>query len=110
YPGAAGAIAVADGNTDGQEQPYFHRHFVPAETDEVRVYLHDDDDRAVVRDEVASDIVVRVIGGQGDDVLVDSAIAAGGRGRTVLYDAYGENVFVTGPDTHMDRQPFHFNP
>ncbi len=110
YPGAAGAIAVADGNADGREQPYFHRRFVPAETDEVRVYLHDGDDRAVVRGEVASDMVVRVIGGHGDDVLVDSAIAAGGRGRTVLYDAYGENVFVTGPDTRVDRRPFRFDP
>ena len=110
YPGAAGAIAVADGNADGREQPYFHRRFVPAETDEVRVYLHDGDDRAVVRGEVASDMVVRVIGGHGDNVLVDSAIAAGGRGRTVLYDAYGENVFVTGPDTRVDRRPFRFDP
>src|SRR5690606_12910893 len=110
YPGAAGAIAVADGNADGQEQPYFHRRFVPAETDEVRVYLHDGADRAVVRGAVTSDMVVRVIGGRGDDVLVDSAVAAGGRGRTVLYDAYGENVFVTGPGTRVDRRPFRFGP
>src|SRR5690606_31851117 len=47
---------------------------------------------------------------RGDDVLVDSAVAAGGRGRTVLYDAYGENVFVTGPDTRVEREPFRFDP
>lgn len=108
YPSAASAMAVADGDAGGRQEPYFHRRFVRTETREVRIYLHGGDDHAVVRGEVTSDIIVRVIGGHGDDVLVDSTVAAGGRGRTVLYDAHGENTFITGPRTRVERRPFRF--
>ncbi|HUH13590.1 MAG TPA: hypothetical protein VMK65_10790, partial [Longimicrobiales bacterium] len=55
----------------GGGTPYYERTFLPGETNEVRVYLHGDDDRALVTGPRAGPIVVRVIGGGGDDLLED---------------------------------------
>ncbi|HUQ84605.1 MAG TPA: hypothetical protein VM076_25855, partial [Gemmatimonadaceae bacterium] len=55
----------------GDNTPYFHRRFNASETKEVRVYLHDGDDAAVVRGEVPSGLTVRLVGGNGTNQLVD---------------------------------------
>ncbi|HEX7088907.1 MAG TPA: BamA/TamA family outer membrane protein [Longimicrobiales bacterium] len=110
YTAAPGPFALIDGDGAGRARPYYRRRFLPAETDEVRVYLYAGDDRAVVRGPAASDLIVRVIGGDGDDVLMDSTTATRGETVTAFYDASGENVFVVGPDTRVDRRPFRFDP
>jgi hypothetical protein len=45
---------------------------------------------------------VRIIGGDGDDRLVDQ-----GRGHTAFYDSRGDNELVPGPGTTVDTRPFH---
>lgn len=85
--------------------PYFLRRFRPEETNEVRVHLHGGDDRAVVRGSASRSLTVRVIGGEGDDVLADSSRAGGGS-YTGLYDAEGDNRFVRAAGTRVDRRPF----
>lgn len=57
-------------------RPYYHRRFLPDETDEVRVYLRGGDDRALVEGE-GGRIRVRVIGGGGDDLLADLTSSGG---------------------------------
>lgn len=84
-------------------RPYYTRRFLPGETDEVRVYLHGGDDVAVVRGEGARDITLRVIGGGGDDELVDTGIPSR---RTALYDARGDNRIVGGPATSVDTRRY----
>jgi hypothetical protein len=79
--------------------PYFSRRFVPGETEEIRIFLHGGDDAARVTGEGGRGIPVRIVGGGGDDVLEDLA-----RGRTAFYDDRGENRFVTGPRTTVDRR------
>ena len=79
--------------------PFYQRTFDRRETDEIRVYLHGGDDRAVVRGADGSGPLVLVIGGGGDDELVDSARA----GRTRFYDDRGKDRFVTGHGTAVDR-------
>jgi hypothetical protein len=81
--------------------PYLRRRFDPRETREVRIYLHDGDDRAVVRGGPRDDITVRVIGGNGDDELVDSS-RAGAR----FYDAAGNDRVTRGPDTELDDRRY----
>ncbi|HEY8468992.1 MAG TPA: BamA/TamA family outer membrane protein [Longimicrobiales bacterium] len=110
YTAAPGPFAAIDGDGAGRGRPYYWRRFLPTETDEVRVYLYGGDDRAVVRGPAASDLIVRVIGGDGDDVLMDSTTATRGEVVTAFYDASGENVFVAGKDTRVDRRPFRFDP
>lgn len=84
--------------------PYYHRTFDPAETSEIRIYLHGGDDRLLVRDSGAGGTagpVVRVVGGGGDDELVDSS-----RAGVSLYDDGGDNRFVRGPRTKLDARPY----
>jgi hypothetical protein len=85
----------------GKEAPYYHRRFDPRQTSEVRVYLHDGDDSAVVRGEVASKIRVRIIGGNGTNAIVDSSSVARGQ-RARLYDVGHVTGFYYGPDSMRD--------
>jgi surface antigen Omp85-like protein len=97
-------IVTSDGSVDrpGERGPYYARTFLPAETNEIRLYTNGGDDVGTVRGAQSSAIKVRVIGGKGDDVLADSA----GGGGTVLYDADGKNVLVTGNDTRVSTRPW----
>lgn len=82
--------------------PYYQRTFLPAETNEIRVHLGKGNDLAVIRGAPTDDIIVRVVGDSGADVLADSA----GGGATYLYDAAGENRFVKTDDTHVSEKPW----
>ena len=93
---------------DGGAVPAFRRLFVPSETKEIRIYLLGGDDRATVRGAAKQSIKVRVAGGAGDDVLIDSSrVEQGGDPRTVFYDAYGSNLVVRGYRTRIDTKPFY---
>src|SRR5207245_10472066 len=86
---------------DGAAEPYYQRTFDGRETEEIRVYLHGGDDRLVVRGAARSGRgpLLRVIGGGGDDELMHSSRT----GRTKFYDDRGNNRFVKGPGTSVDR-------
>src|SRR5439155_1084646 len=74
-------------SADGAAAPYYRRTFDRRETEEIRVYLHGGDDRLVVRGSPGSGAgpLLRVIGGGGDDELMDSSRV----GRTQFYDDRG---------------------
>jgi len=61
----------------GEDRPYFARRFDDRETREIRLMLWGGDDRVSVRGEAGPNIRLRVIGGDGDDVFVDSTGADG---------------------------------
>ncbi|MBW3569990.1 MAG: outer membrane protein assembly factor [Gemmatimonadetes bacterium] len=85
--------------------PYFRRRFVPGETREVRVYLHGGADRATVTGTAPRSIQVRLIGGGGDDELVDRSAAGGGR-MTVFHDHRGDNRFDPGGEARVDTRAY----
>jgi hypothetical protein len=87
-------------NNGAAREPYFRRTFLPGETKEVRVYLGGESDHAVVRGAATDAIIVRVIGGKGDDVLADSAAGGG----THLYDFEGTDQFVRSSSTKVSRR------
>jgi hypothetical protein len=91
-------VTTSNGSIDGP--PYFVRTFLPSETNEVRVYADSGNDVAVVRGAASGSIIVRLVGGKGDDVLADSA----GGGDTFLYDADGSNRFHVARGTHLDQR------
>lgn len=101
----------ADGSVEVElhsrgDAPYFHRRFQPLETREVRLYLHGGDDGAVVTGDAPQSILVRVIGGNGTNRLVDSS-RVGGRARAALfYDTGTVSGVEYGPDTLFDRRPW----
>jgi hypothetical protein len=99
---ADGRVTVTVPASTESAPPFFQRTFLPSETNEVRVYLGKGDDVAVIRGAANDDIVVRLIGGDGADVLADSA----GAGATFLYDAEGENRFLTARGTRVNVQPW----
>lgn len=97
--------AGGDVATNGRHAPVFERRFDPAVTDEIRVFLERGHDRAVVRGNVERSIEVRVIGGEGDDVLIDSSHVANGD-KTHFYDAHGDNTIVRGARTRVVTRPY----
>jgi hypothetical protein len=70
----------------GNNPPWFSRRFDARETDEIRLYLHDGNDTAVVNGRVAGSIPVRLIGGNGNNTLIDSSIVGGKSNPTYIYD------------------------
>ena len=82
--------------------PLFHRRFDRAETREVRLYLHGGDDAVLVGGEASGAPLLRVIGGGGDDSVVDSSRA----GRTRFYDARGKNGVSGSHHVPLDTRPF----
>jgi hypothetical protein len=83
------------------DEPYYSRRFDSRFTDEVRIFLDGGDDRAVVRGRGKGPLV-RIIGGDGQDQLVDSS--RGGRER--FYDDAGAPVRTQGAETKVDRRPY----
>ncbi len=98
------AVTVDVSRRDGESRPYYRRRFTPSETKEIRLYLHGGDDRVVVRGDADRTITVRVVGGGGDDVMVDSSRVQKGGAKTRFYDDRGDNTFVTGQSTAVDRR------
>lgn len=114
----------ADGSVDvtlksGESPPWFRRHYDLAETREIRVYLHDGDDRATITGNAQSSIDVRVIGGNGANSLIDQSIVAGRSNAARLYDEgtvegvkYGKDQrledwsYVDALNSYYNRRPF----
>ena len=80
--------------------PYYERVFLPNETNEVRVFLHGGNDRALVHGRPGS-IGVRVIGGGDDDTLEDRA------GGAHFYDEKGDNRYVRARGTTVSGKPWY---
>ncbi len=95
-------------------QTLFRRMFVRSETEEVRIYLHGGNDKCIVAGDVSSSIPVRVVGGGGDDELVDESVVRGylwgfipfipaAERCTYFYDDKGDNRFIAGPSCSVDK-------
>ncbi len=87
------------------EELVFDRVFVPEETQEIYLHMERGDDRVVVRGTSDGGIQLRIMGGEGDDVLIDSGYAAHGD-ETRIYDAGGHNTIMPGGHTDVIRRPF----
>ena len=102
--------SLGDGSVEVTAQPagepdgvFFQRVFDPSETQEIRIFMGDADDVAVVGGVGRLGILVRVVGGGGEDeVRYDADV-----GSVRYYDAYGENK-VTGsaPSTKIRKSPY----
>jgi hypothetical protein len=96
-----------DGSVDvqvsgpGGGPPIAHRRFEPRDTEEVRVFLKEGNDRTVSHGVGTDSVKVRVVGGPGADLLDDSQ-----GGRTHFYDQEGENRFVPGKGSKESDKPY----
>jgi hypothetical protein len=100
---ADGSVTVTIATNRGT--PSFSRRFVPDETREVRLYLRGGADAAEVSGSGPGDILVRVMGGGGDDRLEDRSTASGGR-RTLFYDDRGDNRVELGTGAKLDTRRY----
>ncbi len=87
----ATVVRSSDGSVDvsirsGSSAPWYHRRFDPAETHEIRLYLHGGNDNAAVTGTTTRSIALRIIGGNGTNTLIDSSTVGGRRNPTRLYD------------------------
>lgn len=94
-------IVPVEGDAAGRTT--FERTFRYPETKEVRLYLRGGDDRGVVYGGGPRGMILRLIGGGGDDVLADSATT---RGRTSLHDSGDDNLLISGRSTVIDRYEY----
>ncbi|NNM33847.1 MAG: hypothetical protein HKO53_12310, partial [Gemmatimonadetes bacterium] len=78
--------------------PYLDRTFLESETQEIRIFLHGDEDRVEIRGSNPSNIVVRAIGGGGDDEFLDEST-----GTSVFHDHRGDNDFSGAPGSAYDE-------
>jgi hypothetical protein len=104
----ASVIRSGDGIVDvrlqsGSNTPYFARRFLSSETNEIRIYLHDGNDRATVEGNVRSSIPVRIIGGNGTNIFVDLSTVGGKRNPTRFYDAGSVQNVKYAKDTLDER-------
>lgn len=94
---------VEVGIQSGSGSPYFLRRFDARETAEIRLYLHGGDDVAIVTGRVQQSIRVRIIGGNGNNTLVDSSTVGGHSNPTRLYEAGSVSGVKYAPDTTADK-------
>ncbi|MEP6590644.1 MAG: hypothetical protein ABJC19_05635 [Gemmatimonadota bacterium] len=87
------------------EVPYFSRRFHANETTAIRLYLHGGDDHADITGDVPSSIPLWVIGGNGNNTLVDASHVAGHDGTVHLYDQGAVHDVEYGKDTLFNRRP-----
>jgi len=95
-----------DVRLDSKGKKYFERRFNPSETVELLVYLHGGNDTAVVTGAADKSILVRVIGGNGTNTLIDSSMVGGHAHPTRLYNQGTVSGISYGADTAYDRRPW----
>jgi len=98
---ADGSVEVSIGGD--APRPRFDRRFLPNQTHEIRLYLHNGDDTAVVTGRAETSIPVRIIGGNGVNLLVDSSVVAGRAQPTHLYDQRAVTGIVYDTDSAIRR-------
>ncbi len=89
----------------GDSTAWFDRTFRPEQTSEIRVYLHEGNDAALIRGEATRSITLRVVGGNGTNRMDDRSIVGGrsrpthlyARGRTDSLHYRGDSTFDWRP-------------
>jgi hypothetical protein len=82
--------------------PYFRRRFDDAETREIRLKLVGGNDRVVVRGDGDPRVTLRVLGGAGNDELVDSTRTGG----VAFYDDAGDNTVTSLHRARLSTRPY----
>ncbi len=90
-----------------KKEKFYERHFDPAITREIHIYGLGDDDIFEVFGAVDKSILIRLIGGQGEDQFVDKSSVTGSRQMTLVYDDLGINPVDKGQETRDLRSKRH---
>ncbi len=98
----------SDGSTDlevykiskkgNQKQRIYQRTFHRNETKEIRLFGLDGDDRFEIKGKAKKGIRLRVIGGEGEDEIIDESRVSGLSKRTIFYDTKDGNQIDLGKE------------
>ncbi len=93
-------VRVYDTNKIGErERLLYQRLFLTDETDEIHLYGLGGKDIFRIKGEVRKGPKLRIVGGLGADVFVDSSNVHGWSKKTLIYDTTDGNELTAGPDT-----------
>ena len=93
-------LTVYKFNKEGElRDTLYNRTFYTDETKELRLYGQRGKDQFEVTGDVNKGILVRIIGGNDEDIITDKSRVAGLKKHTVVYDTEEGNVFAFGPET-----------
>ena len=81
-----------------QERLLYERIFNRYETKEIRLYGLDGDDLFEILGEAKKGIIVRVIGGPGEDIILDKSTVNGAGRKTKVYDNLNNNTLELGKE------------
>ncbi len=94
--------------------PYFQKIFDNNITDEIRIYLNDGDDVVGLKGEVDDGILIRIIGEDGADTIIDSSKVNGyflsifpisdAENKTKVYDHGKKTNIIYGAGTTLDKE------
>lgn len=87
---------------DEERHLRYRRVFLTDETDEVRIYGMEDDDIYRISGDVDESIMVRTIGGYGDDLVEDNSSVSGWSKKTKVYD-YPGGMEIRGSRETADK-------
>ncbi len=100
-----GTVSVRVTTREGdRERATFARDFDPDETREIRLFLGDGDDSAIVTGVAKRGITVRVVAGDGVDTLVDLSRVARPGVWTSLHGGSGDDRLAGHSRTDVDRR------
>jgi hypothetical protein len=102
--GDKGAVELTLSRRDSSNgaAPYFRRRFDPQATKEIRLYLGGGADQVIVTGDGSGGPLIRVLGEEGSDQLVDSSRS----GRERFYDDTGGPARTLGFGNKVDRRPY----
>ena len=89
--------------SDSISQRYYHRMFLTSETKEIRVYALGGKDIIKLSGTVNNGPLIRIIGGYGEDEIVNSSTVKGLTKKTHLYDTEKKTEFTENSDTHIHK-------
>ena len=92
------SIVVYDYSNGKTGRKIYSRTFINGETKEIRVYGLDGDDKINVTGKALHGILVRVVGGKGNDTITDDSNVSGWTRKTKVYDDEEKNSFELGKE------------
>lgn len=94
------AVKLYDQNKKNEQgKLLYSRLFDPRITKEIRIWGLDGEDRFVVSGQAHQGIKLRLIGGKGKDIFVDSSWVAKGSRKTLIYDKKAHTTIMGGSET-----------
>lgn len=96
-------VTVYDTNAEGvKEEKLYERTFLHHETQEITLYGLGDEDIFRFSGEVGKGVLVRAVGGLGDDTFIDRSRVGGLGRKTIVYDVkQEESTLEVGPETRL---------